>query len=195
MIKKNKLLDACLNGTTNIFKEIKKLRNSEPKIATSIDGVDTNINEHFKSIYQQLYNSVNEGEEMASLWKSVNEKVSNFQLYEVDKITTSVVKDATEKLSGGKSDPVYSYSSDCFKHAPEKLFELLAIVFKSFLIHGHFTIFLLIATLVPIIKDKLGSISSSKNYRSIAISSLTLKIFDWIMLNLYGSSLGIDELQ
>ena len=54
LIKKNKLLDACLNGTTNIFKEIKKLRNSEPKIATSIDGVDTNINEYFKVISDEI---------------------------------------------------------------------------------------------------------------------------------------------
>ena len=46
---------------------------------------------------------------MASLWKSVNEKVCHFQLYEVNKITTSVVKDAAEKLSVSKSDPIYSY--------------------------------------------------------------------------------------
>ena len=195
MIKKNKLLDACLNGNKNIFGEIKKLRRLEPKIATSIDGVDKDIDEHFKSIYERLYNSVYEGEEMASLCKSVNEKVCHFQLYEVDKITTSVVKNAAAKLSGGKSDPVFSYSSDCFKNAPDKLFELLALVFKSFLVHGHFTIFLLLATLVPIIKDKLGPINSSKNYRSIAISSLTLKIFDWIVLDLYGTCLGLDELQ
>ena len=68
-------------------------------------------------------------------------------------------------------------------------------MFRSFLIHGHFTVFLLLATLIPIIKDKLGSISSSKNYRSIAISSLTLKIFDWVVLDLFGTSLGLDELQ
>ena len=57
------------------------------------------------------------------------------------------------------------------------------------------TIFLLLATLVPLIKDKLGSISSSKNYRSIAMSSLILKLLDWIILLLFGDSLGVDELQ
>ena len=105
------------------------------------------------------------------------------------------MKEAASKLSEGKSDPVFSYSSDCFKNGTEKLFELLSIAFRSFLIHGHFTIFLLLATLIPIIKDKLGSISSSKNYRSIAISSLSLKIFDWLILDLFGASLGLDELQ
>ena len=55
--------------------------------------------------------------------------------------------------------------------------------------------FLLLATLMPLIKDKLASINSSKNYRSIAISSLLLKMFDWIVLSLFGDSLGLDQLQ
>ena len=56
-------------------------------------------------------------------------------------------------------------------------------------------LFLLLATLVPLIKDKLGSLSESKNYRSIALSSLILKLLDWIILLLFGSSLGVDDLQ
>ena len=195
LIKKNKLLDACLNGNEDIFKEIKKLRKHEPKVATTIDGVDMNVDEHFRSIYEKLYNSVNEGKEMNNLSNLINDKVNQIQLHEVDKVTTVVVKEATSKLSDGKSDPVFLYSSDCFKNGTDKLFELLSIAFRGFLIHGHFSVFLLLATLIPIIKDKLGPINSSKNYRSIAISSLILKIFDWIVLDLYGTSLGLDELQ
>ena len=33
------------------------------------------------------------------------------------------------------------------------------------------------------------------NYRSIALSSQVLKIIDWIILILYGETLGLDELQ
>ena len=72
---------------------------------------------------------------------------------------------------------------------------MLSIIIKCFLVHGHVTYFLLLATLVPIIKDKLGSLNSSKNYRTIAISSLVLKLLDWIILILFGSKLGIDDLQ
>ena len=71
----------------------------------------------------------------------------------------------------------------------------LSIALQSFLVHAHVTMFLLLATLVPIIKDKLGSISSSKNYRSIALSSLILKLLDWVILLLFGDSLGVDQLQ
>ena len=78
---------------------------------------------------------------------------------------------------------------------PNILYDHLAAIIKSFLIHGHVSTFLLIATLVPIIKDKLGSQTSSKNYRLIAIRSLVLKIFDWVTLALFGATLGLDDLQ
>ena len=61
--------------------------------------------------------------------------------------------------------------------------------------HPLALVFLLLATLVPIIKDKLGSINSSKNYHSIAISSLVLKLIDWIILILFGDALALDDLQ
>ena len=48
---------------------------------------------------------------------------------------------------------------------------------------------------VPIIKDKLGSINNSKNYRSIAISSLILKMLDWIIILLFGDTLSLHDLQ
>ena len=47
----------------------------------------------------------------------------------------------------------------------------------------------------PLIKEKLGNINTSKNYRSIAISSLILKILDWIIIILFGSELELDDLQ
>ena len=65
---------------------------------------------------------------------------------------------------------------------------------RMFLIHAHVSSYLLLATLVPIIKDKLGDSCSSKNYRSIAISSLVLKVLDWIIIILFGVCLGLDDL-
>lgn len=63
---------------------------------------------------------------------------------------------------------------------------------QGFLVHEHVTLVLLLATLVPIIKNKLGSISSSKNYRSIAISSIILKLFDWVFLLLFGCTFNLN---
>ena len=189
------LLDACLNGGSDLFKEIKKMRKCEQIISSSMDGKSENIEEHFKSIYETLYNSVDDSGELKAINDEVNLKLNSSHLIDVSKVTPAVVKEATTHIKDDKTDPIFSFSSDCIKNGPDLLFEKLSLVLKSFLIHGHVTVFLLLATLVPIIKDKLGSISSSKNYRSIAISSLILKLIDWVIILLFGDVLALDDLQ
>ena len=66
---------------------------------------------------------------------------------------------------------------------------------KSFLVHGHVSEVLLLATLVPIVKDKLGDLCSSTNYRSIAISSLILKLMDWLIIINYGNLFSSNDFQ
>ena len=53
----------------------------------------------------------------------------------------------------------------------------------------------MVSTVIPLIKDNLGDISLSNNYRSIALSSLILKIFNWIILLLHGVILSTEDLQ
>ena len=71
----------------------------------------------------------------------------------------------------------------------------MSLIFKAFLIHGHGSLHLLLATMVPIIKNKLASVNSSKNYRSICLSSLMLKILDWVIIVLHGDALKLHDLQ
>ena len=53
----------------------------------------------------------------------------------------------------------------------------------------------MVSTIIPLITDKLCNICSSNNYRSIALSSLIIKVFDWVNLLLHGDKLTTDELQ
>ena len=53
----------------------------------------------------------------------------------------------------------------------------------------------MLSTLIPLLKDKLGDSTSGDNYRLIALSSLILKVFDWVVLLLHRDDLKIDELQ
>ena len=66
---------------------------------------------------------------------------------------------------------------------------------KSSVTHGYISRILGFCTLLPIIKDKLGSFEDSSNYRSIAISSVILKLFDWVLILLYNDKLHLDHLQ
>ena len=129
-----------------------------------------------------MYNSFDDKQNITNLLDEVNDGISHTHAYDVQKVTPDVIKEAVKHLKDGKSDPSHQFSSDCIKNAPDIMFKLLSFVVKSFLIHGHVTIYLLLANLVLIIKNKLTSINVSKNYRSIAISSLILKILDWVIL-------------
>jgi hypothetical protein len=194
-LKKNALLDACINGKGDIFTEIRKIRSSPMAVANSIDGVTENIPTHFASIYSKLFNSVDEKPSLDALYNEVNASIDDQNLTEVLKITPKIVYDATQHLKKSKNDPTYRFNSDCLTNAPPILFEHLALIFQFYLFHGHMTDVLLLSTLVPLVKDKLGNLCSSDNYRSIAISSLILKIFDWVMILLFGEKFHLDALQ
>ena len=146
-------------------------------------------------IYKSLYNSVDETEELVKLSEDLETKITSASLDDVDKVTDEIVHDAATKLKVNKIDPIFEFTSNTLKNAPNLLFVHLSVIIKSYLIHAHVSTVLLLSTLVPIIKDKMGDICSSQNYRSIAISSLILKILDWIIILLFGTSLGLDDLQ
>ena len=195
-LKRNSILDACFgNNNLDLFAEIKKLRRCSPIVATEIDGVSEDVPGHFASIYKDLYNSVSDAEGIRKIQELLNDRITMSSLKEVMKVSATVVQDAVSHLKPGKSDPVFQFGSDCLKNAPTVFYEHLACVFRCFLIHGHVSSVLMISAMIPLVKDKLGDICASNNYRSIALSSLILKVFDWVIILLYGDRLNLDCLQ
>jgi hypothetical protein len=55
---------------------------------------------------------------------------------EVEKVTGDVVKQACCKMKPGKIDVTEAYYSDVFLHAPDYLFELLAVIPHSWNSHS-----------------------------------------------------------
>ena len=53
----------------------------------------------------------------------------------------------------------------------------------------------LLCTLLPLVKNNLGDITSSENYRAIAGGCLLLKLLDAVILSLEGDKLTFSELQ
>ena len=87
------------------------------------------------------------------------------------------------------------YTSDCLLNAPDSLFEHLAVIFRSFLIHGEVTSQLLCCAFLPLFKGGHKSASKTDSYRAIAGSSQLLKLFDNVILLLWGELLTSDSLQ
>ena len=83
-----------------------------PSVASVIDGKSSNVENHFSNIYQSLYNSVNDQDEVNNILKNVHENICQDDIKDVRKVTPSIIKEAVAHLQNGKSDPVYDFSSD-----------------------------------------------------------------------------------
>ena len=90
---------------------------------------------------------------------------------------------------------MFNIQSDCIINGPPALVTHLTQLLRSFLIHGSVPHFILVCTLLPLVKDNLGDITLSENYRAIASGSLLLKLLDIVLLLLEGDRLHCDDLQ
>ena len=160
---------------------------------TSIEG-NANLVEQFSEVYGNLYSSVQDSVEIDDLLLSINEKNNNDLLIDADLVTAEVLLNAVKQIKASKTDPVLNFNSDCVKNAGPLLYVHLANIIKCFLIHGYVRDLLLVATIIPLIKDKLGDPENSDDYRSIALNSVVLNVFDWIIITLFGNRLGLDKL-
>ena len=96
VLKRNRLLDACINGKGNIYTEIRKMRKCSGSVVNAIDGVSTGIPDHFASIYSELYNSVDEKAELDKLLETINQSINNQNIAEIKEVTPEIVEKAAE---------------------------------------------------------------------------------------------------
>ena len=98
-------------------------------------------------------------------------------------------------MKPGKKDVSGSYSSDVFLHGPDNMFLILAEVFRSFLIHGTVSEQILACAFLPLYKGGQKNPELFKSYRAIAGASQLLKLFEYVILELWGDTMVADSLQ
>ena len=196
-LQNDKFVSSILKGVVNIFQEIKKFRGKSSNCSSRIDeeGGSTNIANHFAGIYSNLYNQVEQAQKMTDLQAELNSKISNADINEVNRIDANLIKMALGRMKGNKSDSIFDFQSDCLTNGPPELVLHLVHMIKTFIMHGEVPYFILVCTLLPLVKDNLGDITKSDNYRAIAASSQILKLLDIVILLLEGDKLGCDDLQ
>jgi hypothetical protein len=111
------------------------------------------------------------------------------------KITGEKVKEAASLLKLGKADVSEGFCSDAILNGPDILFDQLACVYRSWCVHGTVTPTLLACAFLPLLKSSLKDPADTGSYRAIAGSSLILKLFDKVVLLLWGHLLSTDSLQ
>ena len=196
-LQNDKFLSSITKGGVNIFQEIKKFRGVSSTISSRVDEEvgATNIANHFATIYSGLYNKVELGDRLENISRDLEGNINAHSQYQVDRVTKDLVREAMKRMKPKKSDAVFDTVSDFYINGPVELASHLTSLIKLFLIHGCVPHFILMCTLVPLVKDNLGDITSSDNYRAIAGGCLLLKLLDTIILLLEGDKLECDELQ
>ena len=114
---------------------------------------------------------------------------------EAGKVTGSIEKEAVWSMKSRKSDVSTAFSSDALLNAPDILFTQLAVIFRSWITHGKITPWLLACSFLPLLKSSLKDPADTGSYRAIPGSSLVQKIFEKVILLLWGHLLSSDSLQ
>ena len=99
-----------------------------------MDGVvgHQEVADQFNSVYSALYNSAGSQAEMEELHERIRLLIQNENSRtETEKLTMEKVKSAAVRMKPHKMDVTQGFTSDCFLHAPDILFELLSLVFKD----------------------------------------------------------------
>ena len=59
------------------------MRKCRPVLASSIDGKTEKVEEHFKEMYVDLYNSANDENDVATVFKDINEGITISHIYDL----------------------------------------------------------------------------------------------------------------
>ena len=111
------------------------------------------------------------------------------------RISLDVVIDATFSLKKGKSMDDDMITAEHFFNAPLSLFDRLTGLFNAMLQHSCVPRQFQLGTIVPIVKDRQGSLGDPHNYRGITKSAIMSKIFEHALRVVFGQFLTTSAYQ
>ena len=198
--KARELAAAAEAGDIALVKEMKNSLNTKDTLQSVPDCLEGKVThddilDKFRECYEGLYNSAGTEAAMVTIKESLKCLIKSSDQDEVSKVTGEVVKEACGKMKRGKMDVTGFFSSDVFLNAPDSLFSLLASIFRSYLTHGSLTPQILTCAFLPLYKGGLKNPERFDSYRAIAGASQILKLFEYVILKVWGHDLDIDSMQ
>jgi hypothetical protein len=97
-------------------------------------------------------------------------------------------------MKPGRQDVSQAYSSDVFRHGPDLLHNHLAAIFRSFLVHGTVPLAILVCSFMPLLKPRKNP-AKFDSWRAVAGASQLLKLFEYVILDVWHDCLGSDTMQ
>ena len=165
----------------------KRSSQNKTSLTSTIDGVvgDHNIAKMWGSHFQKLLNT----SVITSAKSFVTSKCANVGYSHEMQVTVGEVCKAIRFSKTGKAPDHHGVTSEHCKYASNYLTVMLSILFSCMFIHSYIPQKFMLSTVVPLIKNKSGDLTSKDNYRPIAINSILSKMFEFIILNRYSTLL------
>ena len=97
-------------------------------------------------------------------------------------VTMKEVSMIVNDLPSGKSSGFDGLNSESLKHADPLVCLLLSICFSCMFTHCNMPSCLIKSIIVPLVKNKCDNLAYKNNYRPIAQSSVSSKVFEHVIL-------------
>ena len=193
-------IQAAGRGDQTLLNEMRKVigsRAQQQQLPDSLEGANghTEVVDKFRELYEALYTSAGTEGPMEELKLQIWNLVDCRSQAEVRRVTPGIVAAACRRMKGGKIDVTQSYASNIFSQAPPLLCQKLALVFRSFLTHGTITKSILTCAFMPLLKSARKDPSKFDSWRAVAGASQLLKLFEYVLLEVWGDCLQSDSLQ
>ena len=181
LIVSEKLADHMKNHEINDFwKNIRKHSKSKSALSNCIDGVtgENAIADLWRDHYESLLNDSTHHDEKADVLQSFNNICSHAGMY----VTMSEVLEVVKDLPNRKSSGLDGLNGESLKYADPLLCLLLSICYTCMFKHSYMPQSMINSIVVPLVKNRCGNLTDKNNYRPIALSSITSKVFEHIIL-------------
>jgi hypothetical protein len=176
-LRANALAKKLMNKNDREFwRDVKNINNSRIQLPSSIDGVcgAEAISNMWLDHYGKLFNMY-ANEPLKLPMNCAFEAGMIVKTHEVDFCIKNV---AANKAAGPDG-----LTAEHFKFCSKRILVLLSVLFSSMLIHGYLPSSMVESVLVPIVKNKCASLASKDNYRPIALSNVTTKFLESVIIS------------
>ena len=155
------------------------------------DSVRTEFTNYYKSVFQPNSHTADDyyKTETLNLLKQ-NPVESTPQLADIQ-----IIQNCVNSLKNNKAPGHDGICSEHFKYAGPDLLVHICLLFNSMLCHSFVPSDFCFGTIMPLLKDKHGDASKIDMYRGITLSCAASKLFESVLLTLFGDSMKSDDLQ
>ena len=163
------------NGIQSVTPKVNKLAQ---RVGNAVG--EAAISEMWADHFDSILNCINDHSSQAEV---TNMLLNVDPFGEEDRITPMDIRDAIKQLAPNKARGCDGLPAEAYKFAHPVLHEMLAALYNSCLLHHFLPEAMLVVHLIPLIKSKLKDTADPGNYRPIAITTISSKILESLLLS------------